>query len=355
MTDTRVPVAYDGSTSHSPLIDKSLLHTGQCYINMRDGIDLFTNRNSVSEPKRISRWHVVGDGAMATFRVNCNHEITISPLSGNQSRLGDCISLEAFNQIVSDWAVSEHFRPDDIHFSRVDYALDNCNPANADLFKKLSVLLGAIYAIKHDVPATDQSWFTTIISDLFKGVHVQSPRLPISLNLYLKQIQDPRRGAIWRLELRYIRTPRNKSRLQDPKSMLQAIITELRTLPDFYETTLEKLNESLANKFVELGFDAKNSLVGNQFLSINRERLFSREQARDFFKILSEDTNEKALVDRVNNFSDRYKILYVSKAAFQRFVDELIMNIQSFINGESMCIRTDVFSSSEGEIDDKAS
>ncbi|MBQ4264807.1 MAG: hypothetical protein IJB85_04775 [Clostridia bacterium] len=349
MTDTRPPVARDGSTSQSSssggqLIDKSLLHTAQCFINARDGIDLFTNRNDTADPKRVSRWHTVGDGEMATFRFNANHEAS-----------EDCHSLEAFSQIVSGWAEAEGFTPDDVRFSRVDFAFDVFNPDNADQFKKLCILLGAIYAVKYDVPATDQSWFTTIVSLLFKGIHVQSPRLPVSVNLYLKKIQDPKRGAIWRLELRYIRTPRNKSRLQDPESMLNAIVDELRTLPDFYEATLEKLNESLANKFVELSFDAKNSLVGNQFLSVNRERLFSREQARGFFKILSEDTNEKALIDRVDNFSDRYKVLYVSKAAFQRFVDELIMNIEIFINGEKRCIKGDVFSSFETEIDDKAS
>lgn len=344
MSDTRIPVAHDGSTSHTPLIDKSLLHTAQCFINARDGIDLFTNRNDTADPKRVSRWHTVGDGEMATFRFNANHEAS-----------EDCHSLEAFSQIVSGWAEAEGFTHDDVRFSRIDFAFDNFNPANADQFKKLCILLGAIYAVKYDVPATDQSWFTTIISILFKGIHVQSSRLPVSVNLYLKKIQDPKRGAIWRLELRYIRTPRNKSRLQDPESMLSAIIEELRTLPDFYEATLEKLNESLANKFVELGFDAKNSLAGNQFLSVHRERLFLREQARDFFKILSDDMDEKSLIDRVNNFSDRYKIQYISKSSLRRFVDELIMNIENFINGEKRCIKGDVFSSSEGEIDDKAS
>lgn len=361
MSDTctsNIPVAHDGSTSHASnvrgqLIDRSLLHTAQAYILARDGLDLIVNHNSKTEPKRISHWHTVDNGTMATFRLNPNNEVIPSPASGNLVHLGNCPSLEAFHNICAETAFSEDFLLDDIRFSRVDYAFDNMNLENEDRFRKLGILLGICYAVKHNVPPADQDWFETVTTLEFKGLHIHPETKPIRINLYRKKFQQPKRGINWRLELRFVVTPKNGSRLHIPEDMLNAFVAELKTMSDYFDAAQNELNSQLANKYRELEFDTLDSHSIYQHLQTYHNRVFSREQVRDFYALLTGETDKTILKERGDYFSKKYHRLYVNRPMFERFINELIEHIEAFKSGKKWA--TDYpFSANETASDDVA-
>lgn len=327
MTDIRPPVAHDGSTSLSSsaggqLIDQSFIHTTEGFINARDGIDLITSRNSKDTPAMISVWSVINNGQQAKFQFNPNC---------TRNKLTYCDSLEEFNETLDSWAASAGFEPDDVHFKRADFALDCMTEQNEDMFVKLASLVCFAFFAKHKPRATDKKRFEIADELDFTGYLARKAGFPVQLDLYDKSKQNLPSGVLWRFEVRYIETARNKHKRDDIKAMLEAVVDELNDLKNYFDQAQMRLSYYLAKRFKSLQQGSKKPMSRNQFLYQYGDRVFSSAQIQEFYKLVLDEPEETNIAKCAYNFADRYDHLFVSRNEYVNFIDEAVLCIKSYI------------------------
>lgn len=311
-------IAVKDGTSPLKLIDKSKIHTAEFAIHWREGLDVVLCRNSQEKPELISNWHTVNSGKMAKFTLNPNHA-------------GGCNSLTDFEQIVARWAQSESIRASDMCIGRCDYAFDSTNKQTVDIFVKVASLVYFAFLTKHQPRKTDRKRFEIADDFTFTGYLGRKKGYAIQIDLYDKQTQKPKSDTLWRFEIRYIETSRNRHKSEDAKGMLEAIITELESLKSYYHQAQDRLSFNLAQHFNRLQQGTQKRLSKNQHLFTYNDRVFSRYMIKKFFKLVLTDADEQTCDRRTNDFSDEYDHLFISQKEFEAFINEMISNIQHYI------------------------
>lgn len=312
---------------YKSLIDASMVHTTEAEIFRREGIDLEPNRESRQAPKRISHWSSSNGYDSVTFRFNPNKEV----LYGETLPAGDCTSLREFERILRDWVYSEGFERDDIRFRRADFAIDCMQEQNKDTFYKIAYLLISVYIVRKKLSERDFTQYITWIAEESKGISTTNSSSPIRFTLYNKLLEDPSRGAYWRLEIKYIRNSTNQSRLNDVFSILKAMTYEIQALPDFYEIALQEINKRLLSKYVSMKNGTKKKQTPYDFLFDNSRYIFSNKQVRGFFQLLTGETDAQKLLDKSKYYARYYSIQNISKAQFKAFCEEIVSAINSYI------------------------
>lgn len=330
MTDTHtstIPAATNGGTPLSSsaggqLIDRSFVHTTEAFINARDMIDLITSRNSKDTPAMISVWSVINNGQQAKFQFNPNC---------NRNRLSYCDSLAEFKDTLDEWAISEGFEPDDVRFKRADFALDCMTEQNEDMFVKLASLVVFAFYAKHKPRTTDKKRFEVADELDFTGYLARKAGFPVQLDLYDKSKQNLPSGVLWRFEVRYVETARNRHKRDDIKAMLEAVIDELNDLKNYFDQAQMRLSYYLAKRFKALQQGSKKPMSRNQFLYQYGDRVFSSAQIQEFYKLVLDEPEEMNIAKCAYNFADRYDHLFVSKSEFHSFIDEAVSCIKSYL------------------------
>ncbi len=310
------------------------IHTAELRIKWRDGIDVQTNLNDKTNPKRINKWQagVNETGKSSSMVFNPNHECFFIKQSARWSEPETCYSLFKFNQILNLWASEKGYCQSDIHVSRIDFAVDHKDPQNAAFFKKLSDLLITSFVVKHKVTAKAQYYTTDIIHRTPKSICATAK--PFEVTCYNKHIQSPQADAIWRFEMRYFKDLRHKKHIETAvKDMLLLLSEELNSLKEYYYATIETLTAELSKAYQALQEKSKDKINVNQFITQNADRFFSRKQIELFFTLL--EYEENSAKNAANNYSDRVSHLYVNKTSYVRFIDMLQIQIQAYIQNDA--------------------
>lgn len=321
---------------YKSLIDASMVHTTEAEIFRREGIDLITNRDSRKDPNRISHWKTNNGYDSVTFRFNPNKK----PLCRETPPAGDCTSLEEFEDVLCSWALQEGFERDDIRFRRADFAMDCMQEENRNTFYKMAYLLISAYIVRKELAERDFTQYVTWITENSKGISTTSKKHPINFTLYNKSIEDPARKAYWRLEIKLSRNSTNQSKIDDVFSMLKMMEYEIQRLPDFYENALQEINKRLLDKYADMKNDmdstqTKKKLTIFEFLFHNSRYVLSNKQVRNFYRLVTGETDAQKLRDKSKYYAHNYSMQNISKAQFKAFCDEIVSRIEAYINAKN--------------------
>jgi len=336
-TTHQISVANNGSMQSASCnealpfeLEPGFIHTTELRIFPREGIDVETSRNSRVKPKRISYWRPGKNGShlAASCRYNPNLESVRSPYSRNMVRIGNCLSLSAFEKLLTEWAKNQNYERSDIGIKRADFAIDCRRSEDADLFRKLSDLLIAAFIVSRNVKERDEFYSESFMTLKHKSFKATAPKQGVEIEKYNKLLQDPRVGAFWRLEFRY-RFPRKKT--GDVNTALNQLIRELKILPRFYGAALNELNKNLFEQFIELQAQSDDKLHANQFVLQHSSRFFNHLQVRKFLA-MAHGITEKQAECRAKHYVARHRHLFISKKMFQAFVKAIIEQMQKYTN-----------------------
>lgn len=243
--------------------------------------------------------------------------------------IGDCESLADFRQHVEDWARVEGVPPDAIAFSRADFAVDYCTSEGAEQFRQLCDMLILAFNIKHNVQPKDQYYGGTQTTMEHKNNKTKWETF--ELECYRKEIQSKNSGIQWRFEMRYIQNKRRKKRkiYRDILPMLNELRAELRTLSDYYEAAQKAMNDTLVCKFEESRAGSGGAVRLNEFIFLNRDRVFSRDQLKGLFTELG----SKNPAQSAYNYTKGHKAhRLIDDKMFSEFVKMLNKSIGNWVN-----------------------
>ena len=308
------------------------IHTAEVKVRWRPGIDIETPRGN---RKSITQWKsgVNGKNIAATFRFNPNNERARSPYSGNTVNRGNCRSLVDFENVLTATASRIGLERDDMDVLRADFAVDHYDKEGNERFRKLCDLVVDTFITRHDIQEREQKCVTSRTTKRDKGNSAEWG--PFELKRYNKSVQQPNHGAIWRFELRYKKDKKHPDKAQpvSVKEMLEAIVEELEGLPKFYRAAQKQLTEALLTEFMTLQASSEDRLKVFQFLFLNDDRIYSRAQIKDFLCGLG--TDPKKARKNANNYSDRYRTLYISQSDFTAFTEYLSFLIKTYLTNEA--------------------
>lgn len=305
------------------------VHTAEIAVHWREGNDIEKPRG---DRKRVTKWisGVNGTDRPATMRFNPNKEKMVSPYSGNVISRGNCRSLADFENVLSTWASDARFARDDLEVTRADFALDCFADDDAPLFRKLCDLVIIAFCVRHGIEEKHQYWGETITT--MKPKNCKAVWGQFAMERYNKGIQQSGNGAIWRMELRFIKDSKHPEREQPQtiQDMLEALADELHGLPAFYEEAQKRLNDALSAKYARLQNSSKKKLNFYQYLHQNSEKVFSRAQVKGFLRLMGVSSRNNIL-DKEKYFSRNYKPLYISKERFTAFVEWIISELEKWV------------------------
>lgn len=308
------------------------VHTAEIAVHWREGNDV---EKRVRDGIGGSNWREGKNGTggrPATMHFNPNNEKMVSPYSGNMISRGNCRSMADFENLLSAWASNANYDRDDAEVRRVDFALDCFSEDDAPIFRKLCDLVIIAFCVRHGIEEKHQYLGETITTGKPKNCKADWGQLTIER--YNKSIQQSGNGAIWRMELRYIKDKRRKrqKRQQTLRDMLEALADELRGIPAFYEEAQERLNDALYSRYQSIQRGTRDKIKINQFLYQNSERVFSCEQIRGFYSKIG--VQGKKLKNAVKNYNSRHDHLYISKAQFTEFVEWIVSELEKWIKND---------------------
>lgn len=304
------------------------IHTLELRLYERDNNDIYQDFVDKSPPKRIARHPIINTNRrFVSLAFNPNNEATYLKQSGRWSYDYECFSLAKLNDIIRDWAAQKS--ANNIRYTRADFAIDCINENEAAMFKKFADLLISTFVLKNRIKRKDQFFTSDIIKRRPKLIG--ATHKPFDFTCYSKAIQNPSSNVFWRLELRYKTDLRRKEmNLMTIEKMLAAIQTEIKSLSAFYDETINKYACQLAHEFLNLQGQCKEKLSPYQFLSINEDRVFARDQVRQFFKAIG--TTNELTEHKIKHFTDYYKNrLFVSKTNYKKFLSAIVNEISNYM------------------------
>lgn len=283
------------------------------------------------------------------LRFNPNDLTVYSKQTNRNVPIGDCESLADFQLHVADWARVEGVPPEAIAFSRADFAVDYCTAEGAEQFRQLCDMLILAFNIKHNVQPKDQYYGETHTTMEHKNNKTKWG--PFELECYRKDIQSMNSGIQWRFEMRYLQNKRRQKRklYRDILPMLNELRAELRSLPDFYEAAQKAMNTTLVRKFQESLAGSGGAVRLNEFIFLNRDRVFSWKQIQDLFAELG----SKDPKNSTRNYHRPRKVhTLIDETKFTKFIEMLDSCMESWVKNNTKL--TDFFEGRNGATPDNS-
>lgn len=334
---------------HTQQNTHSKVHTAELMLLSAEGADM--QQDYMRDSRMTGEWKrgkYKGE-PVCYLRFNPNKLKVYSKQTSRYIPIGDCESLADFRLHVADWARLEAVPPEAIAFSRADFAVDYCTEEGAERFRQLCDMLILAFNIKHDVQPKDQYYGETQTTMEHKNNKTKWG--PFELECYRKEIQRKNSGVQWRLEMRYMPSKKEKNRKlhRDILPMLKALRAELRTLPDYYEEAQAAMNITLVRKFQESVAGSGGAVRLNEFIFLNRDRVFSSDQLKGLYADLgSSDPKQSAY-----NYSKRHKAHeLIRKKEFTEFIKMLAKSIDKWVKNDQNL--TDFFNGRSGANPDKS-
>ncbi len=114
--------------------------------------------------------------------------------------------------------------------------------------------------------------------------------------------------------------------------MLDKLRTELRTLPDYYEKAQIMMNTTLVDKFEESRVGSGGTVRLNEFIFLNRDRVFSWKQLQDLFCRLGSN----APLNATRNYHRPRKAhALITKKKFTEFISMVDSMIESWVKNNT--------------------
>lgn len=327
----------------------SKVHTAELMLLSAEGAEM--HQDYIQDSRMTGEWKrgkYKGE-PVCYLRFNPNHLKVYSKQTSRYIPIGDCESLADFRLHVADWARVEAVPPEAIAFSRADFAVDYCAEDGAERFRQMCDMLILAFNIKHKVKPKDQYYGGTQTTMEHKNNKTKWG--PFELECYRKDIQSENSNAQWRMEMRYTPNKKEKNRKlhRDILPMLKALRAELRTLPDYFEEAQTAMNTTLVRKFRESVVGSGGAVRLNEFIFLNRDRVFSLDQLKGLYADLgSSDPKQSAYNYRKGHKA--HKLL--RKNEFTEFIKMLANSIDKWVkNNQNL---TDFFNGRNGAIPDKS-
>ena len=131
--------------------------------------------------------------------------------------------------------------------------------------------------------------------------------------------------------------------------MLDAIRAELRTLPDYYEQAQTAMNTTLAEKFRESVAGSGGMVRLNEFIFLNRDRVFSWRQLKELFAALGNPNPDNA----VRNYRRGRKAHnLITQKEFSDFVKMVDEGIKTWVKNDTKL--SEFFEARNGASPDKS-
>lgn len=216
----------------------------------------------------------------------------------------------------------------------MDFAIDYDAQEGADRFRQMCDMLILAFNVKHNVSDKNQYYGGTQTTMEHKNNKTKWG--PFEIECYRKCIQKQESNVQWRLELRYMQSKRRQKRriYRDIMPMLDELRSELRTLPDYFEEAQVVMNATLADKFRENVAGSGKTIKLNDFIFLNRDRVFSREQLKGLFKELGNGEEHAARQAAYNYCKRRKAHRLISKNEFTAFVNALDAGIETWVKND---------------------
>lgn len=265
------------------------------------------------------------------LRFNPNDLKVWSSQTSRYIPVGACESLADFRLHVRDWAETEAVPLDAISFSRVDFAVDYCIPEGSESFRQMCDMLILAFNIKHNTAEKEQYYGETQTTMQHKNNRSKAGQFEIEC--YRKCVQQRGSGVQWRLEIRFIQNKKRQRRKQykDILPMIAELRTELNSLPDYYNQAQLSMDETLIRKYREELEGAGGTVILNDFIYLNRDRIFSRQQLAHLFASLG----SKNVPNAVKNYAKRKKAhRFITKKDFERFVKCLDDGVDKWVKND---------------------
>lgn len=309
----------------------SKVHTAELMLLSAEGADM--QQDYIQDSRMTGEWKrgkYKGE-PVCYLRFNPNGLKVYSRQSSRNVAIGDCESLADFRLHVADWARVEAVPPKAIAFSRVDFAVDYCVKEGAEQFRQMCDMLILAFNIKYGVEEKEQYYGETQTTMEHKNNRTKAGHFEIEY--YRKCVQKRESGVQWRLELRYMQNKRQKKRkmYRDIQPLLEELRAELRTLPDYYEEAQAAMNTTLVRKYRESVAGSGGAVRLNEFIFLNRDRVFSSDQLKGLYADLGgSDPKQSAY-----NYSKRHKAHeLIRKKAFSEFIKMLVKSIDKWVKND---------------------
>lgn len=308
------------------------VHTAELMLLSADGADMQQDYHRDSRVTGSATRGKHRGAPVCYLRFNPNDLTVYSKQTSRNVPIGDCESLADFRLHVADWARVEGVPPEAIAFSRVDFAVDHCTEEGADQFRQLCDMLILAFNIKHNVQPKDQYYGATQTTMEHKNNKTKWG--PFELECYRKEIQKKNSGVQWRFEMRYMQSKRRQNRrlYRDILPMLDELRAELRTLPDYYEEAQRAMNTTLVKRFQESRAGSGGAVRLNEFIFLNRDRVFSWKQIQELFAALGSKNPENSTR---NYHRPRKAHTLIDKRKFTEFVGMLDSCIESWVKNNT--------------------
>lgn len=266
------------------------------------------------------------------LRFNPNGLRVYSKQTSREVPIGDCESIADFRLHVADWAQVEGVPLEAVAFSRADFAIDYCTTEGADQFRQMCDMLILAFNVKHDVHPKNQYYGETYTTMEHKNNKAKWG--PFELECYRKDIQSKSSGIQWRFEMRYIQNKRRQNRklYRDILPMLNELRAELRTLPDYYEAAQKAMNATLVKLFQESRAGSGGAVRLNEFIFLNRDRVFSWKQIQDLFTELGSKDPENSTR---NYHRPRKAHTLIDEKKFTKFIKMLDSSVESWVKNNT--------------------
>lgn len=333
---------------HTQQNTRSKVHTAEMMLLSAEGADMHQDYHCDSRVTGTASKGVYSGAPVQYLRFNPNGLKVYSRQSSRNVSIGDCESLADFRLHVADWARLEDVPTEAIAFSRADFAVDYCTEEGAERFRQLCDMLILTFNIKHDVQEKEQYYGETQTTMEHKNNRTKAGQF--EFECYRKCVQKRGSGVQWRLEMRYIQNKRRQKRklYRDILPMLEELRVELRTLPDYYQAAQAAMNTTLVRKFQESVAGSGGAVRLNEFIFLNRDRVFSWWQLGDLFAKLGSKNSDNS---RRNYRKGREKHRFICKKDFGDFVKMLDESIESWVKNDTKL--TDFFNGRNGTNPDK--
>lgn len=323
------------------------VHTAELMLLSAEGADMSRDYHRDSRVTgSATRGKHKGD-SVCYLRFNPNGLKVYSQQTSRDVPIGDCDSLADFRLHVADWARVEGLPLEAIAFSRVDFAVDHCTQEGADRFRQMCDMLILAFNVKHNVSLKDQYYGETQTTMEHKNNRTKWGAF--ELECYRKEIQKKNSGVQWRFEMRYAQSKRRQNRklYRDILPMLDELRAELRTLPDYYEDAQRAMNTTLVRKFKESLAGSGGAVMLNDFIFLNRDRVFSLDQLKGLFAELGSSQVKQAAY----NYAKRRKAhRLIRKQEFTAFIEMLVKSMENWVTDDQFL--TDFFEGRNGATPD---
>lgn len=316
---------------HTQQHTQGRVHTVDLMLLSEKGADMQRNYHRDSRVTGKERKGMYKGFPICYLRFDPNTLKVYSKQTNRYLKMGNCESHADFRLHLNDWGRVEVLPPEAIALSRTDFSVDYMVKEGADDYRQMCDMLILAFNAKHDVPEKDQYYGET--QTTMKHKNNKTKWGPFEIECYYKPIQTNGSPVEWRLELRYQSKMEKECKLyRDVLPMLDELRTELRTLPDYYEKAQNMMNTTLVNKFEESRAGSGGTVRLNEFIFLNRDRVFSWKQLQDLFSRLGSDDPKNATR---NYHRPRKAHTLITKKKFAKFISIVDSMIESWVKNNT--------------------